>query len=144
MALCAEAYGAMRALNRLTLAHLKDRRQFGRPIGSNQALQHRMVELYMLQQESSAVIEAAHRASGLASPQRQRAIMGAAAHVIAAARQISHEAVQLHGGMGLTDELAVSHYFKRIMVVSRFLGDRDAHLDAFAALAQLEQLEEIA
>ena len=132
MALCAEAYGAMRALNRLTLAYLKDRRQFGRPIGTNQALQHRMVELYMLQQESSAVIEAAHRASGLVPSQRQCAIMGAAAHVIAAARQISHEAVQMHGGMGLTDELAVSHYFKRIMVVSRLLGDRDAHLDAFA------------
>ena len=132
MALCAEAYGAMRALHQMTLAYLKDRRQFGRPIGANQALQHRMVELYMLQQEASAVIEAAHRASDQPAPQRQRAIMGAAAHVIAAGRQISHEAVQMHGGIGLTDELAVSHYFKRIMVVNRLLGDRDAHLDAFA------------
>ena len=78
------------------------------------------------------MIEAAHRASGQPPPQRQRAIMGAAAHVIAAGRQISHEAVQMHGGIGLTDELAVSHYFKRIMVVNRLLGDRDAHLDAFA------------
>ena len=132
IALCADAHGAMRALNRLTLAYLKDRRQFGRPIGTNQALQHRMVDLFMLEQETSAVIGAAHRASGQPAPQRQRAIMGAAAHAIAAGRQISHEAVQMHGGIGLTDELAVGHYFKRIMVVNRLLGDRDAHLDAFA------------
>ena len=132
MALCAEAHGAMRALNRLTLAYLKDRHQFGRPIGTNQALQHRMVDLFMLEQEAAAVIGAAHRAAGLAPAQRQRAIMGAAAHVIEAGRKISHDAVQLHGGIGLTDELAVSHYFKRIMVVNRLLGDRDTHLDGFA------------
>ena len=131
LALCAEAHGAMCVLNRLTLAHLKDRRQFGRPIGMNQALQHRMVELYMLEQESAAVIAAAQRAGGLAAPQRERAVMGAAAHVIAASRQISHEAVQMHGGIGTTDELAIGHYFKRIMVTNRLLGDRDAHLDAF-------------
>ena len=132
LALCAEAHGAMRVLNRLTLAYLKDRRQFGRPIGMNQALQHRMVELYMLEHETAAVIAAAERAVGLGAPQRARAVMGAVAHVMTAGRQISHEAVQLHGGMGTTDELAVSHYFKRVMVVNRLLGDRDAHLDAFA------------
>jgi alkylation response protein AidB-like acyl-CoA dehydrogenase len=122
----------MRTLNRLTLAYLKDRRQFGRPIGMNQALQHRMVELYMLEQEAAAVIEAAHRAAVLAAPQSERAVMGAVAHLIAAGRQISHEAVQMHGGIGTTDELAVSHYFKRIMVTNRLLGDRDAHLEAFS------------
>ena len=132
MALCAEAHGAMRALNRMTLAYLKDRRQFGRPIGSNQVLQHRMVELFMLEQEVAAVIGAAQRAAGQAEPMRQRAIMGALAHAVAAGRQISHEAVQMHGGIGTTDELAVGHYFKRIMVINRLLGDRDAHLDAFA------------
>ena len=104
LALCAEAHGAMRALNRLTLAYLKDRRQFGRPIGMNQALQHRMVELYMLEQEAAAVIAAAQRAGGLAGPRRERAVMGAVAHAIAAARQISHEAVQMHGGIGTSDE----------------------------------------
>ncbi|MFM9999367.1 MAG: acyl-CoA dehydrogenase family protein [Burkholderiaceae bacterium] len=132
LALCAEAHGAMCALNRLTLAYLKDRRQFGRPIGVNQALQHRMVELYMLEQEASAVMAAAQRAGGLAGAQRERAVMGAVAHVIAAGRQISHEAVQMHGGIGTTHELAVGHYFKRIMVTNRLLGDRDVHLDAFA------------
>lgn len=131
LALCAEAHGAMRALNRQTLAYLKDRRQFGRPIGANQVLQHRMVDLFMLEQEVAAVIAAAHRTAGQ-NAGRQRAIMGALAHAITGGRQISHEAVQMHGGIGTTDELAVSHYFKRIMVVNRLLGDRDAHLDAFA------------
>ena len=131
LALCAEAHGAMRALNRQTLAYLKDRRQFGRPIGSNQVLQHRMVDLFMLEQEVAAVVAAAQRAVGQ-NAWRQRAIMGAVSHAITAGRQISHEAVQMHGGIGTTDELAVSHYFKRIMVVNRLLGDRDAHLDAFA------------
>ena len=132
LALCAEAQGAMRALNRLTLAHLNDRRQFGRPIGMNQALQHRMVEMYMLEQESAAVMAAAHRVDGLAEAQTGRSLMGAVAHVMAASRHISHEAVQMHGGMGTTNELAVGHYFKRIMVINRLLGDRDSHLDAFA------------
>ncbi len=131
LALCAEAHGAMRALNRLTLAYLKDRRQFGRPIGTNQALQHRMVELYMLEQEAAAVIGAAQRSTVGGGHASERATLGALAHVISAGRQISHEAVQMHGGIGTTDELAVGHYFKRIMVCNRLLGDRDAHLDAF-------------
>ena len=132
LGLCAESHGAIRALNRLTLAYLKKRRQFGRPIGMNQALQHRMVELYMLEQEAAAVIGAAERAADLAGPQRERAVMGAVAHTITAGRLVSHEAVQMHGGIGTTDELAVGHYFKRIMVINRLLGDRDAHLEAFA------------
>lgn len=141
LALCAEAHGAMRALNRDTLAYLKTRRQFGRPLGGNQVLQHRMTELYMLEQEAAAVISAAQRARSAAAQGGaavrdiacRRAISGAVAHCIHAGRQIAHEAVQMHGGIGTTDELAVSHYFKRIMVLSRLLGDRDAHLDAFAA-----------
>ena len=132
LALCAEAHGAMRALNRQTLAYLKERRQFGRPIGANQALQHRMVELFMLEQEVAAVIGAAQRAGEQPIAWRQRAIAGAVAHTIGAGRQISHEAVQMHGGIGTTDELAVGHYFKRTMVINRLLGDRDAQLDAFA------------
>ena len=140
LALCAEAHGAMRALNRQTLAYLKERCQFGRPIGTNQVLQHRMVELFMLEREAAAVIGAAQRAIGQGDCARQRAVMGALAHVIGAGRQISHEAVQMHGGIGTTDELAVSHYFKRIMVVNRLLGDRDAHLDAFARASRAQPI----
>ena len=133
LAMCSEALGAMQVLNRDTLAYLKTRKQFGRPIGANQALQHRLTEMVMLEQESGAVIDAAQRAVRQNRNARRRAICGAVAHVMHAGRHISHEAVQLHGGIGMTDELPVSHYFKRIMVINRLLGDRDAHLAAFAA-----------
>jgi alkylation response protein AidB-like acyl-CoA dehydrogenase len=132
LALCSEGYGAAKALNALTLAHLKDRKQFGRAIGTNQALQHRMVELYMLQEEGRAVIGAAYLAERSG---RRAAIHAALAHVMTLGRQASHEAVQMHGGIGITEELAVSHYFRRIMVVNRLLGDRAAQVERFAALA---------
>ena len=127
--------GAAKALNALTLAYLKERRQFGRTLGSNQALQHRMVELYMLEEEGRAVICAAYRAE---PGWRSAAIHAALAHVMTLARQASHEAVQLHGGMGITEELAVSHYFRRLMVVNRLLGDRAEQLERFVALAALQ------
>ena len=132
LALCSEAHGAMRALNEQTLAYLKDRRQFGRSIGTYQALQHRMVELFMLEQETAAVIAAGQRAVRTDGHSFRKVVAGALAHTITAGRQISHESVQMHGGIGTTDELAVSHYFKRLMVLNRLLGDRDAHLDTFA------------
>lgn len=135
LALCAESLGAAKALNALTLAYLKERRQFGRTLGSNQALQHRMVELYMLEEEGRAVICAAYRAE---PGWRSAAIHAALAHVMTLARQASHEAVQLHGGMGITEELAVSHYFRRLMVVNRLLGDRAEQLERFVALAALQ------
>jgi alkylation response protein AidB-like acyl-CoA dehydrogenase len=131
LALCAEGYGAAKALNAMTLNYLKERKQFGRPIGSNQALQHRMVELYMLEQEGRAVIGAAYRAP---NGQRRAAIHAALAHVMTLGRQAAHEAVQLHGGIGITEELAVSHYFRRLMVVNRLLGDRSEQVERFAAL----------
>ena len=134
LALCAEAHAAVSALNRLTLAYLKDRRQFGRPIGTNQVLQHRMVECYLLEQEMAAVISAARRGLRVGAPPDLRAVLAAVAHVIAAGRHVSHEAVQMHGGIGITDELAVSHYFTRLMVVNRLLGDREWHLGQFACL----------
>ena len=132
LAMCSEALGAIHVLNRDTLAYLKTRKQFGRPIGTNQVLQHRMVEMVMQEQECAAVIEAAQRAVHLPGNLWRRAVAGAAAHVMQVGRHVSHEAVQMHGGIGMTDELAIGHYFKRIMVINRLLGDRDAHLAAFA------------
>lgn len=136
LALCAETHGAVRALNELTNAFLKTRKQFGRPIGVNQALQHRMVDLFILQEELQSVIDAAHRAYAGPSAARVRAISGAAAHACTVARQTAHEAVQLHGGIGMSAELPVSHYFKRLMVTVRLLGTRDDHLRRFATAAQ--------
>jgi hypothetical protein len=133
LALCSETLGAVRALNEATNAYLKTRKQFGRPIGSNQALQHRMVELLMLQEELQSVIEAACRACDGPQGRRVRAISAAAAHAATAARLCAHEAVQMHGGMGITTALPVSHYFKRLMVTARLLGDRDQYMRRFAA-----------
>jgi hypothetical protein len=131
LALCAESLGAIRALNALTLDYLKERRQFGRPIGSNQALQHRMVELYMVQEEGRAVLGAAQRAP--VGDERRTATLAAAAHFHAAGRLAAHEAVQMHGGIGVTEELAVSHYFRRILSINRLLGDRDLLVREYAA-----------
>lgn len=130
LALCSETLGAGAELNATTLAHLKSRSQFGRPIGTNQSLQHRMVELYMAEEESRAVIDAALRAPDAA---RGAAVAAACAQLAAFGRLAAHEAVQLHGGLGITEELAVSHYFRRLMVTGRLLGDRAAHLRRFDA-----------
>jgi alkylation response protein AidB-like acyl-CoA dehydrogenase len=134
LAMCSETYGAVRALNAATNEYLKTRSQFGRPIGSNQALQHRMVELFILEHELRAIIAAAHRTHVGSRQQRQRSVSAAAAHAATVGRIASHEGVHLHGGMGMTSELPVSHYFKRLMVTARLLGDREQHLQRFSAL----------
>lgn len=129
LALAFEVLGAVRIVNGQTIEHLKTRRQFGRSLGANQVLQHRAVELYMLAQELRAVIATACR-----SPD-PRTISAASAHAATTARMCAHEAVQMHGGMGITDALPVSHYFRRLMVCMRLLGDRAQLVRRFAALA---------
>lgn len=133
VALCCEAYGAISALNATTQQYLKIRKQFGKIIGANQALQHRMVEMYMLQQEVRALSLAAQQALDRREPERHRIISGARAFTCSAARHIASEAVQMHGGIGITDELDVSHYYRRLMVIGTLFGNRDCHLDRFAS-----------
>lgn len=134
VALCAEALGVVRSLVSATCDYLKVRKQFGRTIGSNQALQHRMVEMYLLQQEVQALAHCAQRSLD-AEPadltQRARAISGARAYIAGAARRIANDAVQLHGGLGITEELDISHYFRRVMVINALFGNRDEHLARF-------------
>ena len=133
VALCSEALGAISALNTATNQYLKIRKQFGKIIGANQALQHRMVEMYMLQQEVRALSLAAQQALDRKEPQRSRIVSGARAFTCSAARRIASEAVQMHGGIGITDELDVSHYYRRLMVIGTLFGNRDSHLDRFAS-----------
>ncbi len=137
-ALCAEALGIMHALNQATLAYLKSRKQFGVAIGTFQALQHRMAEMYIAEEQarSMTIIAAVNaHADGAA---RRRAISGAKAYVGRCAREVGQEAVQMHGGMGVVDDLIVSHYFKRLTMIDRTFGDSDYHLARFAdAAAQL-------
>ncbi|MFH1870572.1 MAG: acyl-CoA dehydrogenase family protein [Pseudomonadota bacterium] len=132
-ALCAEAVGIMSALNEVTLEYLKTRKQFGVPIGKFQALQHRMADMVIAteQARSMATLAAVRVDSGDAT-ERSRAIAAAKAYVTQSARLVGQQAVQLHGGMGVVDELNVGHYFKRLTMIGLSFGDTDYHLGRFS------------
>jgi alkylation response protein AidB-like acyl-CoA dehydrogenase len=135
-ALCAEALGAMTALYDATLAYLKARQQFGVPIGTFQVLQHRMVDVLIhLEQARSLTYHAAFYAHSNEAATRARAVSAAKVQVGDAARFISQQAIQLHGGIGMTDELNVGHYVKRLTMINATFGNMDTHLERFAALA---------
>lgn len=136
VAQCAEALGIVRALVTTTCEYLKIRKQFGKPIGSNQALQHRAVDMFLLQEEIGALTAAAQRALLQPAGERARLISGAKAYICNAARQIANEAVQMHGGLGLTEELDVSHYFRRLMVNAALFGGREDHFSRFLAASE--------
>jgi len=132
--LCAEALGAMEALFGATLDYLKTRRQFGTPIGKFQALQHRMADMAIhLEQARSMAMLAAVRLDEGDPLERRRAVSAAKYRVGLAARFVGQQAVQLHGGMGVTDELPAAHYFKRLSTIELQLGDCDHHLARFIA-----------
>ena len=133
---CAEAVGAMKFACDTTLEYLKTRRQFGVPIGAFQALQHRMVDMYMsYEQAKSMACLACSKVDSSATPkERAKAISAAKIKVADAARHISQESVQLHGGMGMSEELKVSHTFRRLTALARRFGDVDHHLARFASL----------
>jgi len=132
--LCAEALGVMEALTNATLEYLKTRQQFGVPIGKFQVLQHRMAEMFMQleQARSMAMLAAVSMASEDAS-ERRRVTSAAKARVGEAMKYIGQQAVQLHGGMGVTNELPAAHYFKRLSTIELTLGDTDHHLARFIA-----------
>lgn len=138
-ALCAEAAGIIQALNESTLEYLKTRKQFGVPIGGFQALQHRMADMAVAaEQAQSMAILAAVRVNSADAALRRRAVSGAKAYIGQAARFVGQQAVQLHGGMGVTDALIVSHYFKRLTAIGLTFGDADYHLTRFGDLACAE------
>ena len=133
--LCADAIGAMRYAHEATLEYTKTRRQFGTAIASFQVLQHRMVEMLItLEQARSMAILAAAKVDGGCSPaERSRAVSAAKIGIADAARLISQESVQLHGGMGMTEELKISHTFRRLTMAAQRFGDADHHLERYAA-----------
>jgi len=139
-ALCAEAVGCMEQLIALTAEHLRTRRQFGRVIGTFQALQHRIAEMAVAteQARAAALLAAAHVGTGVgtATAARRRAVSGAKAMVGRSGRTVGQLAVQLHGGMGMTDELAVGHYFKRLTCIDMTWGNADHHTELFGELLQ--------
>ncbi len=136
VALSAEALGAMEAAKDLTLDYIKTRKQFGRPIGTFQVLQHRMAELLIeLEQARSAVINAAgHLEADRKTRERH---VSAAKNLIGRVGQlVAEESIQIHGGIGMTWEYAVGHYAKRITMIDHTFGDADHHLERFIALGR--------
>ncbi len=136
---CAEAVGAMRSANLATMEYLKTRRQFGVPIGSFQALQHRLVDMFVSAEQARSItllacsrVDAAARGEvGIA--ERMRTVSAAKVKISEAARHVGQEAVQLHGGMGMTQEMKVAHTFKRLTMIAQTMGDTDWHLERYAA-----------
>ena len=136
---CAEAVGAMRSANLATLEYLKTRRQFGVPIGSFQALQHRLVDMFVSAEQARSItllacsrVDASARGE-VAVAERMRTISAAKVKVSEAARHVGQEAIQLHGGMGMTQEMKVAHTFKRLTMIAQTMGDTDWHLERYAA-----------
>jgi alkylation response protein AidB-like acyl-CoA dehydrogenase len=136
-ALCAEAVGAMWTLHEMTLDYIKVRKQFGAAIGSFQAIQHRMVNMYMKCQLAQSMALAGMAALETSDPAaRSRAVSAAKAQVGRAARHVGEEAIQLHGGIAMTDEYAAGHYFKRLTMIRLMFGDEEYHLRRYRALSR--------
>ncbi|HZY19272.1 MAG TPA: acyl-CoA dehydrogenase [Ramlibacter sp.] len=134
VALCAEALGAMEAAKKATIEYLQTRRQFGKPIGSFQALQHRMADVLLeIEQARSAVINAA-AALDADRVTRERALSAAKYTIGRVGALVAEECIQLHGGIGMTWELPLPHYAKRLVMIDHQLGDEDHHLARFIAL----------
>jgi alkylation response protein AidB-like acyl-CoA dehydrogenase len=131
--LCAEAVGAIKYAHDATLDYLKTRRQFGVPIGSFQALQHRMVDILISyeQARSIACLACVKIDTAGDAAERRRIVSAAKIKIADAARHVSQEAVQLHGGMGMTEELKISHTFRRLTTIAQAFGDADHHLARF-------------
>ncbi|MGY8667232.1 acyl-CoA dehydrogenase family protein [Bradyrhizobium sp. UFLA05-109] len=133
-ALCAEAVGAIGELNSATLEYSKTRKQFGTTIGSFQVLQHRMVDMFIAHQEALSLMQHLNLSLNASDAGVSRLASGAKSKIGYAGRFVADQAVQLHGGMGMTDELNVGHYFKRISSINIQFGDPAYHLLRYARL----------
>ncbi|WP_408588096.1 acyl-CoA dehydrogenase family protein [Novosphingobium sp.] len=136
---CAEAVGVMATLLERTVAYAKQREQFGRPIGTFQALQHRMADMAVALERARSMATMAtlalkaDAAGGAVAAERSRQVSAAKAYVAEALKQVAEGAVQVHGGIGTTDEIDVSHYFKRAYVLQHQFGTAQYHLGRMAA-----------
>jgi alkylation response protein AidB-like acyl-CoA dehydrogenase len=135
LAVCGEAIGIMRTMHEKTVEYSKQRVQFGVPIGSFQALQHRMVDTLMACEQSQSLLTWAVMVNAAESAEARRAISAMKYQIGTAGIQVAREAVQIHGGMGVTWELDISHYFKRMTAIDLLFGNADYHLDRFVNLS---------
>ncbi len=136
VAICAEAVGCMDAINAATLEYIKTRKQFGVPIGKFQVLQHRMVDCFTNAQEArSMTLMASLKIDDKDPIVRRKAASGAKVQIGKSGKFCGQSAVQMHGGMGVTDELSVSHYFKRLTMIDLMFGNQQHHLTRYSNLA---------
>ena len=134
VALGAEAVGAMEVLVQTTVAYAQTRKQFGVPIGKFQALQHRMVDMFIAHEESKSLLYMAALRLLEGGDEAKRSASALKVKLGKAGRLVGQEAVQIHGGMGMTDDLNVGHYFKRLTAIDTLFGSRDYHLERYAYL----------
>jgi alkylation response protein AidB-like acyl-CoA dehydrogenase len=134
-ALCAEAVGAMDELNRMTRDYARLRKQFGVPLAKFQVLQHRMVDMFIAYEQALSMTYLTTLALTGDEPERAKAVSGAKVQVGEAARFIGQQAVQIHGGMGMSDELEVGRYFKRLIAINVQFGTPDHHLGRYLQVA---------
>jgi alkylation response protein AidB-like acyl-CoA dehydrogenase len=132
LAVCAEAVGIMQIMTEKTIDYSRDRMQFGVPIGSFQALQHRMVDMFTECEQGYSLLIWATMLASQGSEDAKQAISAIKYCIGAAGRKIGQEAVQIHGGMGVTWELDIAHYFKRLTAIDQVFGNADWHLDRLA------------
>ncbi|MBO6556906.1 MAG: acyl-CoA dehydrogenase family protein [Pseudomonadales bacterium] len=136
LAVGAEAVGAMEVLYKTTVEYCKTREQFGQPIGKFQVLQHRMVDMFMEHEQAKSLLYmAALRMSEDDDIEARKAISALKVQIGKGGRFVGQNAIQLHGGMGMTDELNVGHYFKRITAIETLFGNVDHHLKKYANVA---------
>ena len=134
-ATCAEACGAMKVLVDATVEYSKNRKQFGVPIGKFQALQHRMVDMFVNYEQAVSITLMVTLKLDESDAERARAASAAKAEIGKAGRFVGQQTVQIHGGMGMTDELNVGHYFKRLTIIDTLFGSTDHHIKRFAQLS---------
>jgi len=134
LAICAEAVGAMEVLYKATVEYTKTREQFGQAIGKFQVLQHRMVDMFMEYEQSKSLLYMATIKNVEGSKDAKKAISGLKYQVGKAAKFIGQQSVQLHGGMGVTEELNVGHFFKRLTTIITIFGNTDYHLKRYSQL----------
>jgi pimeloyl-CoA dehydrogenase small subunit len=133
---CAEATGAMKVLLDATVEYSKTRKQFGVPIGKFQVLQHRMVDMFINSEQSVSITLMATLKLHESATERKKAVSAAKVQIGRGGRFVGQQAVQIHGGMGMTDELNVGHYFKRLTMLDTLYGNVDHHLKRHMSLEQ--------
>jgi pimeloyl-CoA dehydrogenase small subunit len=136
VALCAEAVGVLRKLHEGTLDYTKQRKQFGQPIATFQVLQHRMVDMFIqVEQAVSMTYMATIKIDDASADERAKATSAAKVQIGRACKFVGQNAIQLHGGMGMTDEMAIGHYFKRATMIEGLFGSVDHHLRRYETLS---------